>query len=390
MPTPMEAELEADYVRSQLRNNRTLIRMACVLALLAVVVRAVDNTVSGSWNLVADTGLVLRIFALILVCSAALAWLAWSTAFERLYLPVARIVVPIRNSIVAVPIAAVAARGQIELLMFMPLLVLGPFFFLGLSFRAGLVTVLLTVTAFAASALWFGLPLPVLLRAFIFLAVTVFACAMAARELERWTRRSFLESRQTAELAEIDALTGTKNRRMFDEHLLRLWRQAVDDGRALGIVLIDVDHFKAYNDRYGHQAGDQALRRVAQSLQGFAGRPLDLLARYGGEEFGVLLYDIDETQARALAERIRRAVVALAIEHRGSATAPVVTISIGVAVIKPRDERGSRGALQLADEALYQAKIGGRNRIQLKGGAEYEELVTGIFARGSLGGSRSD
>lgn len=373
--------LESEYVRNHLLNNRTLIRMACLLAVLVAVFRAADNTLSGSWAIAADTGLVLTIFGLIMSGSLALAWIAWSPAFERLYLPVARIVVPIRNFIAAAPIAAMAAQGQLELLMFLPLLVLGPFFFLGLQFRAALVSVVLTVTSFATSALFFALPLPVLLRSCIFLLLTVAACAIAARELERWSRKSFLESRLIAELAQHDALTGTKNRRVFDEHLVRLWRQAADDQRTLAIALIDVDHFKAYNDRYGHQAGDHTLRRVAQTLQTFVCRPLDVLARYGGEEFAVILYDTEESQAIEIADRMRRAVSKLAIEHRGSQTCATVTVSIGVAIIKPSDERKSRGALQLADEALYQAKVGGRNRIELKGGAEYDALVTGVFSK---------
>jgi diguanylate cyclase (GGDEF)-like protein len=268
--------------------------------------------------------------------------------------------------------------------MILPVMVLGPFFFLGLSLRTALVSVALTFGAFTATALFLELPPSTLLRACSFMLVTAVACFIAARELERSSRRSFLEGRLIAELAENDALTGTKNRRVFDEHLTRLWDQAVNDRRSFAIILADVDHFKPYNDRYGHQAGDRTLRRVAQTLQTFVCRPLDVLARYGGEEFVAILYDIDGSQATDIADRMRRAVSELGIEHRGSRTARAVTISIGVAVVNPSGKRKVRGAVQLADEALYKAKVGGRNRVEVVGEEEYGALVTGIFSASAL------
>jgi diguanylate cyclase (GGDEF)-like protein len=203
---------------------------------------------------------------------------------------------------------------------------------------------------------------------------------MAARHFEKCSRTGFLEDRLIADLAQHDALTGTKNRRVFDEHLTRLWQQAVGDGRAIAVLLLDVDHFKAYNDRYGHLAGDLALRRVAQTVQRFVRRPLDILARYGGEEFAAILYNVEAGQAKDVAERICRAVAELAMEHRDSRTAAVVTISVGVAVVKATAQRNPRGALQLADQALYEAKVSGRNRVELMNDEEYRMLVTGVFA----------
>lgn len=372
-------QLEAEYVRAHLLENRTLIRVACVLAALLAALRGVEQAIGGSWNptLLMHVGLVLS-------ASIALASIAWSPAFERLYLPLAQIIVPIRNSIAAIPIAAAAAHGQLELLMILPLMVLGPFFFLGLRFREGLLSVVLTVASFIISAIVFGLALPVTLRSCTLLLMIAVACAIAARYLEKWSRTSFLESHLIAELAQHDPLTGTKNRRVFDEHLARLWQQAIEDGRAIAILLIDIDHFKAYNDRYGHQAGDQTLRRVAHTLQASVCRPLDVLARYGGEEFVVILYDVDRHLAEDTADRMRRAVSGLAIEHRGSRISAVVTISMGVAVVAPTAERKPRGALQLADEALYKAKVKGRDRIELMDEAEYKLLVTGVFSKSSF------
>jgi diguanylate cyclase (GGDEF)-like protein len=239
----------------------------------------------------------------------------------------------------------------------------------------------LTAIAFVASALTFGLEAALALRTSVFVIMAVAACAMAAWHVEKHARRSFLESRLLAELAQLDPLTGMKNRRVLDEHLARVWQQAIDDGRTIAVLLIDVDHFKAYNDRYGHQAGDQTLRRVAHTLQGFVRRPLDVIARYGGEEFAAILYGVDAAEAREVAERMRRAVSDLAIEHRASRICSMVTISAGVAAITPAQRRKSRGALQLADQALYKAKSEGRNRVELMDETEYNVLITGVFAR---------
>jgi diguanylate cyclase (GGDEF)-like protein len=385
-PRRFEAELEAEYVRTRLQNSRTLIRMACLLGLLVVCLRIAELTVTGGGWLVQSQPYVLFLLMVVLSSSTLLAWFAWRPAFPRRYLPLANFAVPTRNAVAAIAVAAMAARGQVELLIVMPAMVLSPFFFLGLHFRSALACVVLTIAAFATSALVFELPVTVLLRSCGFLVITAVISAMAAWQVERQSRRSFLEGRLIAQLAEHDALTGAKNRRVFDEQLSRLWQQAVDDRRPLAILLIDVDHFKGYNDRYGHQAGDVALQQVAKAVQAQIHRPLDLLSRYGGEEFAALLYDIDGPQARDIAERIRSAVSALSIEHRGSRVARVVTISIGIAAIQPSADRGPLGALQLADEALYTAKVRGRNNVHLAAESDYSDLRTGVFAKQSVAG----
>lgn len=375
--------VEAEYVRAHLWNNRTLIRAACALTVLMTGLRGVEQALLGS-----DYQPQLTLLGLVLAASAALAAIAFSPAFERCYLPLAQIVVPARNMMAAVGVAQGAAHGQLELLMVLPLLVLGPFYFMGLRFRVSLVCVGVTVAAFATSAALFGIALPLALRSTLFLLLMTVTCAIAARHLEKWSRKSFLESHLIAELAQHDTLTGLKNRRVFDEHLEQVWQQAVENSRSLAILMMDIDHFKAYNDRYGHQAGDQTLRRVAQALQSFVTRPLDVLARFGGEEFAVILYDIDSRQAEILAERMRRAVGELAIEHEGSQGGAAVTISVGVAVIHPSPERRSRGALQLADQALYDAKVRGRNRVELVDDAAHRLLTTGVFSKDSLARQR--
>ena len=368
--------MEAEYLRAFLLDNLTLVRLSCTLAVLLIALRgfeALVGSVEGRFSAPAFLG--------VLVTSLLLVWLAWGRGYERYYLPWAQILIPVRNSIVAAQLMRIAAHGQLDVVMLLPLILLGPFYFMGLQYRTALFIVLLTGASMLAAAVAFHLPATIAFHSGAFALIAIIAFAVAAQQIEKRSRRAFLETRLVGELAQHDVLTWTKNRRMFDEYLPRLWRQASEDGRELAILLLDVDHFKPYNDRYGHQAGDMALRRVAHTIQGCVRRPLDLVARYGGEEFTAILYDTDASRASSTAEHIRKCIEALAIEHGGSRAGPVLTISIGVAVVAPEVKRTPGGALQLADEALYRAKSKGRNRIEVMDEAEYRLLVTGVFPR---------
>jgi diguanylate cyclase (GGDEF)-like protein len=266
------------------------------------------------------------------------------------------------------------------MLMVLPLMLFGPFFFLGLRYRAALLCSVVTVAAYGISATVWNMPQPVATRSGAFLLIGLLGFTLVARHLERSSRRAFLEGGLIKALAQHDSLTGTKNRRMFDEHLSALWRRAGEEHGSIAVLLIDIDHFKAYNDRYGHQAGDQTLRRVAQAIGNFVGRPTDVLARYGGEEFAAVLYDADTKEAAEMAEKMRRAVAEMHIEHHGSDVSRHVTISVGVAAVAPNLSRSASGALQLADEALYQAKMGGRDRVEIRDDRQHDLVVTGVFA----------
>lgn len=171
-------------------------------------------------------------------------------------------------------------------------------------------------------------------------------------------------NRRLAELSETDALTGIANRRQFDRRLAEEWLRALRHGLPLALVLIDVDHFKRYNDRHGHPAGDACLRRIAELLAGCARRADELVARYGGEEFVVLLPHTGGEDARVQAERCRATIDAAAIPHDDSPLGPSVTLSIGIATIPlGADEADPQQLVRLADEALYRAKREGRNRV---------------------------
>ncbi|NUU04477.1 sensor domain-containing diguanylate cyclase [Herbaspirillum robiniae] len=181
--------------------------------------------------------------------------------------------------------------------------------------------------------------------------------AVRTRELERANRK--LEA-----LSATDGLTGVANRRRFDEALATELRRAARSNKPLALLMLDVDYFKKYNDRYGHQAGDECLRIVARVLQKSSRRATDLVARYGGEEFIIVVAESDPGGAIQQAENICDAIFELKIPHADSPFG-YITASIGVAALQPDDHTAPERVLRIADQALYHAKYQGRNRVVL-------------------------
>lgn len=164
------------------------------------------------------------------------------------------------------------------------------------------------------------------------------------------------------QLALTDALTNVGNRRFFDMKLDEVTRSHRQNGHGLALLLIDVDHFKAYNDHYGHQAGDECLREIAALLRRVASFPGDMVARYGGEEFATLIPHADWHRAESVAGALVAEIAERGLAHAASETAAVVTVSVGVAYSGPGDTDGACRLLACADKALYDAKRSGRNR----------------------------
>lgn len=163
------------------------------------------------------------------------------------------------------------------------------------------------------------------------------------------------------QLARLDGLTRLENRRSFDERLMVEWRRAMRSKRPLSVLFIDIDHFKEYNDRYGHQAGDAALTAVARCIEANLLRSSDFAARYGGEEFVVVLPETDEAGAHTVAQTLRRTVCELDIASVGAGRR--VTVSIGAATWSGHAARDASAIVKAADEALYLAKAAGRNTV---------------------------
>ena len=178
--------------------------------------------------------------------------------------------------------------------------------------------------------------------------------ASANRELEKLSRQ--------------DGLTGIANRRYFDSYLVTEVRRGARERQPLSLILSDVDHFKAFNDCYGHQAGDDCLRRVAAALSSAGRRPADLAARYGGEEFAMVLPGTVLDGAVDVAQAVSRVIEGLAIPHERSAVDRRVTLSQGIVSLTPEKETSSEDLIQRADQALYLAKQQGRNRYVVFGG----------------------
>lgn len=164
-----------------------------------------------------------------------------------------------------------------------------------------------------------------------------------------------------------DGLTGVANRRRLDEVLEFEWKRMMRESKPISMILSDIDYFKAYNDTYGHQKGDECLKKVANTLKIDVKRPADLVARYGGEEFAVLLPGIDAKSAGLIAEKMRSKIEALGINHSGSQVCNVVTMSFGASSIIPSSDTNISDLLKTADYALYKAKKEGRNKVEIYG-----------------------
>ncbi|HWG75457.1 MAG TPA: GGDEF domain-containing protein [Steroidobacteraceae bacterium] len=368
------ARLEQVYRRTHLERMRLRVRLWISViaagALLDVICRITG--VAAGLGTPRWAALTADVSALLLVV------LVWSPQYLRLYLPIARVLIPISAGAIAALVAHRMLEGEGAQLAVLIINILAIFFFTGLLFRAALVTSVALLTAYIATLLIAGALHTVLLPSLLAVLLMLLLCIVGYRDIEQASRRNFLETALIGELVARDELSGLASRPAFDEHLAQLWPQAQRAGRTLAVLMVDVDQFKEYNDSHGHLAGDAALRAVAQMLKSVARRPLDLAGRYGGDEFIAVLYDLPAERVQEIAERLRQTVQQAA--HSGDLPdTSGLTISIGAAVLIPGEGRSMRGAVQLADEALYEAKQAGRNRVVLKGMEEYRKLETGSF-----------
>jgi diguanylate cyclase (GGDEF)-like protein len=369
--------LENEYSSAHLRRVRLRVRVwfTFVLAVRSVFELAqIRNT-----GLFSEASLIQ--LTVLLPCSGFLVYLAWGPLYDRMYLKLSAPLMPIFYSLIAVLAVRATVTGQFEQFDAFTVALIAVYFFAGLKFREALLTNVCLLLVFAIAGHAAGLPVVVQIKCQGVLLVTSVLVSIVYRDIESSSRRDFLEQVLMSQMLTRDSLSGVMNRRAFDEHLRRVWLYGLRHRCAIAVCMIDVDHFKRYNDAFGHQAGDVALGRIGSLIQESAHRPLDMAARYGGEEFSLILCDVSARAVEEIAERLRQRVQAARItKDTDPAHADAgLTISIGAALVMPSADRTPQGAVQLADEGLYEAKRAGRNRIVVKGADEHQLLATGKF-----------
>jgi len=355
-----DPELERQFLLSYRAAARPWIRISLIVALSTVL----GFTIIDHWLLVgprlarADLwrfGLQLPLVLIMMVFTSP-------RLYVRVYQPAMQVAAPLFG-MGAVLMAVEATPAQLPLVAARLLLVAFYYYFMiGLTFNAALRSNLLLIGAYAGAAALGAIAGTVATYSLFVLLCANLIGGAGCYALEYANRVAFLERRRLAEVAMHDGLTGLLNRAALEEQATSLWEHARRASQPVSVMLIDIDHFKAYNDRYGHQAGDRCLREVALAIRGAVRRrPLDVVARYGGEEIIAILVGSGRSEAGVTAQRVLQAVADLGIAHGASCTRPQLTVSVGVTSVEPGGEYAHETAVRLADIALYASKERGRD-----------------------------
>jgi diguanylate cyclase (GGDEF)-like protein len=373
-----DADLETGFRLGNFDDNLPQTRVnLCLAILFTIAFSAMDATVLGpELNRIPSMIRMLIIVPVLLIGLAA----SFASQRHRIYTPLIIVALTILG-VSGVAIQIIASLGGISTL-FPSLMITILFIYLlsGLIFYHAVATNVFVMFVFLAVGTALNLPGREFSHdALAVLGTNLFGASVAYMH-EKTSRKRFLEACLLREMVARDGLTGIQNRRMFDQHITRVWQQAVREAKRIAVLLVDIDCFKDYNDHYGHQAGDECLRAVAVSLSQCARRPLDFVARYGGEEFALVLYEASHEYVAEVLTRIQRSIAELNIPHDASRVASRLTVSIGAAFVLPAVNRSLEGLIQLADEALYRAKEEGRNRVIVME-AEYHTMTTGRFKK---------
>lgn len=355
-PEPLESEFRTDYRRSVVRWIRLCVYMAIGTTTGFAII---DHWVIHAHNMIPDVvrfGLQFPVLIIALLSTH-------KTFYERYYEPTVQIGAALFG-IGTVLLASYAQPEHTPLVGSRILLVtFSLYFLLGMRLTQALRSNFVILAALL-SAGFIGL-MPLSVATYLGFAQV---CAMiigsaGAYALEYANRTSFLERKLLVEIAELDGLTRLLNRQTFETRVRDTWRRAVSEQRAVTVLMIDVDHFKLYNDHYGHQAGDECLRNVANAVRTAVGtRPGDFVARYGGEEIIAVVFDRSHAEARDIAQRIVHEVASLRIPHEHGCEGMRVSVSVGAATQIPTIASSYDAIVRLADGALYTAKHQGRDR----------------------------
>lgn len=316
-------------------------------------------------------------FGVLLPTCAAMLLVTYTKLYSR-YISFAAPAVCLLQSVCVIAFDLLMYRQGYSLSSVVPMLVLSAYMVFGMMQAHATIIATAIVVAYGLTGWFAGLNTGQRL-----FDVAMSSCALVLGfffyySFSRTQRLNWFRNMMLTDSVHRDALTNIGNRRMFDAHIERMWSQAIRTRVPVALMLVDLDQFKSFNDHAGHQAGDHCLARVASVIAQSARRPLDIAARYGGEEFAVLLFDVTRDRVEDLCRELHANLAALQIPHPASSVSPYVTASIGAACVEPQAGRHHDGLIQLADEALYAAKEGGRNRTVVMD-QEYATLKTGAF-----------
>jgi diguanylate cyclase (GGDEF)-like protein len=360
-PATVESQaLDDEFRRYYLARKLPVARVAIglgILLVLAVCILDMSLLPAAFY----EQAIPLRIMTMLIPMSALLA--ATFLFTERAWLPYLIATVAFLVGASALYIDYIALQSGAEMAFWgIVVTTLNVYLVLGLTLRQSVsvgwpIFLLYTIGGIVSAA-----PPQVIAYGGLFLGFTNLIGTYASYLLERNAREIFDNRHELVRLARTDGLTGLFNRRAFSQHLRQVWKQALRDEKHIAVLVADIDHFKLYNDCYGHQKGDECIKSVAGVLAASVSRPLDMVARYGGEEYIIVLYDPTMGFLDAFARGLCHKIVELDIEHKGSEATANVSVSIGAAITEAAANVTADQLIRQADDALYEAKAQGRNQ----------------------------
>ena len=354
---PLESEFRADHrERLRLWNRLAIWLSACTVLGYSVLDHFVLSSEHARVTHIVRFGMHVPAVIIMLVCTSKRFYARWYDLGIGVVAPLFGIGIVIMAAFSPAAEVPLVGGRLINVTFFF-------YFMIGLRFREALRANFIVFAALSIAAIASPMPGSTATYLLFTLFVANLIGLVGSYALEHAYRTAFLEHRQLTEVATHDGLTTLLNRAAFEDQIRRVWQQAQRDRQTVSVIMIDIDHFKGYNDRYGHIAGDECLRRVSSALREAARRrPLDFVARYGGEELVAVLYGADKTYGESISRSLLAAVRELRIPHASSGTQPYVTISVGVVSVEAYRVPTHDAAVELADQALYAAKHQGRDR----------------------------
>lgn len=358
--TDESKSLDKEFRRYYIERMLPIARAAIGLGFLLVVAASIlDVTLMP--RVFVEQVIPLRIFAMLLPLSAL--FVATFVFRTRGWLPYLIAFVAFIVGVATLYAGGIAARTGADMVSWGVIFTtFNVYLVLGLTLRQSVAVGWPIFVIYVVMGILLEAPMQTLSYGILFLGFSNLIGTYASYLLERNAREIFDNKRELWRLARTDGLTGLFNRRAFDQHLRQVWKHAHREDRRLAVLVADIDHFKLYNDCYGHRKGDECISTVADALAASVSRPLDMVARYGGEEFVIVLYDPTVSFLEAFSSGLCHKIVGLDIEHKASEATPHVSLSIGAAITEASSNLTADQLIRQADDALYEAKNQGRNQ----------------------------